>query len=662
MSIPLRIDIREGLNRPDDFIQNDGSIYIEQDFVISRNNDGTVLSKYSDDNWDFSPYKSNIRQNHMLNFEYIDNENRDIVKELMFYRLVVGGGTNGSLLSVATIVNIFLSCLRPLANFSNKLNVNIITVLENDKFIQKYIKEECIDTARTYTFRSLLEVLNRTSNEKLGIKYRHNENIIKQLIFLYAKQATKYKQHPVIPSRIYSEYITVSWKIVNTALKHQKSISNLIEYRLIHFTEETKKYSTRYKMNLFWKKWKKLIGESSIKILCNELNLEYSSDFKWFVSFLSSIQKTCLDLIGIYTGMRIGEALTLNSDCYKTRTFDGSKVSYLEGMTHKYQGRNVSVKWVTTSEIEKAIKLLNVINTAVSKYLKCDLSECRLILSTVILEKIDQKPKTIDELNKKKTSLAKNNKLLPLYNNCEIKEQDLLELEEIEFNHDWRNDSKYQIGLIWPLTHHQFRRSLAVYALRSGKVSIGALQGQLKHLLREVTLYYGKGSLRAKLLFGEDPLSNKHISKYMEDILPEIDTINLLSTTVFSDEKLFGAHGVHVERNIIPNIQSGEITIVEFRKQTIKNMKNGSIAFKSTPLGGCVSIEKCDKRMLRQVTACIACTGSVIVESKLNRVIQLQEKFINELEKDSIEYRTEHKELIKLKDAKNKLIKGDTNE
>ncbi len=121
MSIPLRIDIREGLNRPDDFIQNDGSIYIEQDFVISRNNDGTVLSKYSDDNWDFSPYKSNIRQNHMLNFEYIDNENRDIVKELMFHRLVVGGGTNGSLLSVATIVNIFLSCLRPLANFSNKL-------------------------------------------------------------------------------------------------------------------------------------------------------------------------------------------------------------------------------------------------------------------------------------------------------------------------------------------------------------------------------------------------------------------------------------------------------------------------------------------------------------------------------------------------------------
>jgi len=343
-------------------------------------------------------------------------------------------------------------------------------------------------------------------------------------------------------------------------------------------------------------------------------------------------------------------------------TFNGSKVSYLEGMTHKYQGRNVSAKWVTTSEIEKAIKLLNVINTAVSKYFKCDLSECRLILSTVILEKIDQRPKTIDELNKKKTSLAKNNKLLPLYNNCEIKEQDLLELEEIEFNHDWRNDSKYQIGLIWTLTHHQFRRSLAVYALRSGKVSIGALQGQLKHLLREVTLYYGKGSLRAKLLFGEDSLSNKHISKYMEDILPEIDTINLLSTTVFSDEKLFGAHGVHVERNIIPRIQSGEITIVEFRKQTIKNMKNGSIAFKSTPLGGCVSIERCDKRMLRQVTACIACTGSVIVESKLNRVIQLQEKFINELEKDSIEYRTEHKELIKLKDARNKLIKGDTNE
>ncbi|MGI2228231.1 hypothetical protein [Shewanella frigidimarina] len=51
---------------------------------------------------------------------------------------------------------------------------------------------------------------------------------------------------------------------------------------------------------------------------------------------------------------------------------------------------------------------------------------------------------------------------------------------------------------------------MAVYAAQSGLVSMGSLQQQLKHLLKEVTFYYANGAENSSGLFS---LGDKHIAK-----------------------------------------------------------------------------------------------------------------------------------------------------
>jgi hypothetical protein len=69
------------------------------------------------------------------------------------------------------------------------------------------------------------------------------------------------------------------------------------------------------------------------------------------------------------------------------------------------------------------------------------------------------------------------------------------------------------------------------------------------------------------------------------------------------------------------------------------------------------STEACDSRIARSTTACFDCYGGILKKSKVDNVIQKQKEFMEYLNKDSIEYRTEMDDLNKLEDLRNKLIK-----
>ena len=82
------------------------------------------------------------------------------------------------------------------------------------------------------------------------------------------------------------------------------------------------------------------------------------------------------------------------------------------------------------------------------------------------------------------------------------------------------------------------------------------------------------------------------------------------------------------------------------------------IAYKETPLGACTTITPCDKMAFLNITACISCDRAVIKPSKLERVITRQSLFVKELEQmdsNSVEYRTEMSELKALKRFQDKI-------
>lgn len=130
------------------------------------------------------------------------------------------------------------------------------------------------------------------------------------------------------------------------------------------------------------------------------------------------------------------------------------------------------------------------------------------------------------------------------YNDLKITDSDKKEIQEIEFN---RNYKDIEIGKAWRFRSHQYRRSLAVYSIQSGIVSLGALQIQLKHQFREMTLYYSNGASYAKKLFN---IPRDHIANDFDQIKPELETLAYIKEVLFSEDKLYGGHGKFVENNL----------------------------------------------------------------------------------------------------------------
>ncbi|WP_446918805.1 hypothetical protein, partial [Klebsiella pneumoniae] len=90
--------------------------------------------------------------------------------------------------------------------------------------------------------------------------------------------------------------------------------------------------------------------------------------------------------------------------------------------------------------------------------------------------------------------------------NIMITKEDIFELKRIDPFRDWDSESKFNIGQYWPLQTHQLRRSLALYASKSGLVTLSSLRRQLQHLSAQMTLYYSRGSAFAQDLIANDKL------------------------------------------------------------------------------------------------------------------------------------------------------------
>ena len=294
------------------------------------------------------------------------------------------------------------------------------------------------------------------------------------------------------------------------------------------------------------------------------------------------------------------------------------------------------------------IKILKSISIIIGKHHNLENSNLPLFISTSLLGR------STGNLNA--TDFRKENELHINFDLLKIKEEDIKELEDIEIFRDWRNDKEFEINTKWNIKSHQYRRSLAVYSIQSGLVSLGGLQIQMKHLFKEMSLYYSNGASFAKKLFD---IPKTHIANDIYESKHEINALSFIKNFILSDEKLFAVQGTFIERNIKHNILDKPTYLLMNRDKTIEQFKKGEIAFKETALGGCTSTEACDSRLTRSIIACINCDSGILKESKLNNVINRQEDFLKILDKNSIEYRTEFEDLKLLKDYQSKLIKDE---
>ena len=621
---------------------------IRQDFIISRDKDGKILSLYKDNVWNLKTYVSNPSQYGIIDFRNrIESSNISDVKKLMFLLIVFGSGRNGSQYSVETLGHYFNDVMVPLSKFALENKTTITKIIENNILLNSYINNKCSNLGKVQCLSSTLVFLDNLSNRSTQINFQRNKDIFKLLKSKINDFSAEHHQTSIIPSRILAESIRQRWIQIE---KIETNLTNLIKF--LDMCIESERFASSETMINKYKwdcnktlQWKEAINFYQLNNLFKKYSLKNRINFK---GFITKIQGTCKHLLHAYTGMRNGEMLNTQSNRLESVPTN-SGICRIISTTSKFTGTNQNAKWVTSKEVERIIFILRSINQVIAKHYNLNLNDLPLFLSGNIFV---EKGKIRDNENiRAKRKFDKRDELPLDYSSLRLTIEDKQEIEEIDFN---KNIRDLEIGLPWEFKTHQYRRSLAIYSIQSGLVSLGALQIQMKHLFREMTLYYGNGASYARKLFD---IPKEHIANDLDALKPELDTLAYIKNVIFSDEKLFGAHGSFVENNTKQNNHKFKTYFLENRDKTLKQFKNGEIAYKETALGGCIATEACDSRLTRSITACFDCHGGILKKSKVDNVIQKQKEFISFLDPSSIEYRTEVEDLNRLEELKSKLIK-----
>lgn len=625
------------------------------DFVVSYKKDGTIASYYGELVWDYCLYDV-TRRHGKLNFAEIfrgklSKRQVEIIEEVKWIIFLLIYFKDGKSLSVSGLQK-YLVCLRPIARFAYNNKLSIKDVLNNSNLILKHIDSQFGNHSKLIS--ALIFHLIQMGREKTGfvvlagltlkdIKIRSNE------------YRSKEKQTPPIPTRIYSYILSGLINILDEFDKVSDRYLNLIkECAANDYLGRTYGQQMKTANNngiILTKKdsfptFKQLIIENSLGKFFQDNGLNFSvSGAK---RGLKAMQDILRQIIQALSGMRENEVTRLPFYCTETFTKNSKKHFRIVGSTTKFSnGAQKRARWVTNQEGIRAIAAAQKISMTIYTIM----GDCPTETDSMV----DAYPLfiTTGYLPFTGSGSIKNNDyyIIRMFKSlsvarpdlmCEIEENDLKELERIDPFRDWRLEDNFQVGKNWVLNSHQWRRSLALYASRSGLVSLTSLKRQLQQLTNEMAEYYASGSASAKNLIAG---CKDHFAIEYQETQSESQALAYIANVLLTDKRLFGSHGIWVEKS-----RSDQVNItLEDREKTIDRFKRGEMAWEETHLGGCTKVGRCEKKLMRSVAACIECSSVVIMPEKLDGLIKIQKSFVGRLDPNSKMWLSENTELDSLK-------------
>ncbi|MFP0566223.1 hypothetical protein ACLDXF_06300 [Acinetobacter baumannii] len=563
------------------------------DTPVSYDKEGNILSRFKDTMWDFSCYiySPNHRKHIFFNtFDFI--ENKELKNKVLYeYKLILYGllycnlNTSRSV-SMQTIISSYLSNLRLLFYTAIDCNVSLSGMSKNNflmKMIFKQIsfleRRRCASLLHLFKKMSALSVVFK--NHDFTLTSDQNKYI--QNLRLILKDSP-IKQHLVIPSEMYFK--------LNVFIDDHLSFSkeNLQPLLDVYFLKV-------FKVDFMDSVYKKNIENYCLKYNITNRNI--------LVSHLYRIISLALTKIIMFSGMRHGEALLLPFNCLEVIELNNNSIYTLTGYTSKLtQSGPVKSTWITSSQVQTAIEILQAITKAYLKSIDVNLNSINYEKVPLISFSSRRNRRYLKALYDYPmfSTLAVKKSLDALNFNSKIDANSMRELELTTSSLVSIEKYDIEIGSDFPFTAHQFRRSLTVYAARSGIVNLPALKGQLKHIKRDMTLYYANNAMNSVNLFDNDL-----VDSFIEELAID-QYLNFKEDVLDAIDPLYGAEGTRLQ-----NAKNGESTpiFLEDEKAALKDIKEGKMSYRRTPLGGCARIGSCDEISELTITSCIACKDAI---------------------------------------------------
>lgn len=624
---------------PDSPTNSMSSLRPELGFVLCRNSEGQATAVYGDDEWDFNPYRLSAKKINIIKFKSIFSTTEDdqalLIEEVKYalFCLIyyIGTGRVGKL-SAVTISGYFHrlgSAARFCYEQKHKPLVGVLSLKElltTPVYLAAFVTSMNGNDTFIRRFPPLMRSLVAVGGERLGYKVLS----VSDLDFGIPKGE---KQTPVIPTRIYLEIINNSSDILDRLLSKADSLSAFISdfvdryYGLSDLVQQSRGIRKRHRRATF----EQAVNNHGLtELLVDDFKCSCRRSFSLAIS---SIQFLLKMVIHLYTGMRDQEVMRIPYDCLSDQVVrqavvddqgierDEPQSVNVFSTTTKFTGFKKEGTWFAPGEVVRAIEVAQAICRGLAKLYKIELdTRCPLFLNPSILG-FTRNRAEVGVANLKDLGATALRRVL-------IKKEDLEELAQSDPSRDFYNEPAFAVGQPWPLTSHQFRRSLSFYGSSSGFLSLPSLRVQFKHMTIEMARYYSNHYDNLRTIFGyyddkkkDFVLPRNHLAFEYQMAIPMSVANQLIADLLFNDEPLFGGTGSYMEKQK-ERVKSGEIQIEDVRAETELRVKNGEISYRPTLLGGCSKVGRCDSFLLGDYTECLSCVGAIIKPDKLNAAIK----------------------------------------
>lgn len=609
---------------------------VEDDTVVTHDKAGNAVSLFADDAWNIRAYSIGPRRTNIhFRGHSPDGASRALLdattrqwKQVMYFlmhEVTDMVPASSTLQSSSTYVKEFTF-------FAAERQLTLYEGLSNVAVVLDYVAQAGMEM-KAQRLHSILEKLHRLGIETTGLRVPLAQ-LHKPLLERFAQRAES-AQYPVIPTRIYQHFLSTSEHDLRVAEGVADALS---AYLARVYAGDNPGISAA-------------LVTAAAHFGCKDSPYVVSS-------LVASISAVCQLVILSFTGMRAMEAENLPYDCLRETRLNGVTHYTIEGVTTKLSGgRPRRACWVTSPLAARAVRLAQRLSGEAH----------RAHGAQDYAESTDGSHLLFCRMSLRNGYVA-NRAASTVHNDVEafrervfptILIEDIAELKRVDMHRAWEDEPKYAVGQQWPFTRHQLRRTLALYAHRSGLVTLPTLKRQLQHITQEMSMYYARGSAFAKGFIDTD---KTHFAKEWAETQGLSEYLAYAQQVLFSDERLFGGHAAWAQSRAV---QASPVSVYS-REQTVRMFEKGELAYRETVLGGCASVEQCKSTPLDWMRLdCLEsnCRNLVVVPSKLQRVINAQRATVEKLraiDEASVEYRIEAQTLQRLLDAQEKLIKPET--
>ena len=657
--------LNDGSPAPDKWDLSQGLIPSDE-MVVSRAKDGKVLSRYIDRCWDLTPYYGRGAVSCLYFYVFEDDSlegTESLAAEMRYFLFLLMFSRPGSRLALSSLRG-YVNMLRSVAVFAFNNKHTLKDVFSSRTILATFTYAEK-SKYKLKLLGALLSLLLKIGTEKIGFPVvgKSGQNALSACMKIVGNNV---KQYPPIPTRIYSLIISAldvelkDWEAVEH--RYLSLLKDCLEDPILGKSKSQQiTMATKHDIERVPGEYKddftKLLAKYELAEYFNKKDLSYS--VQGLVFGLSSVMNVAKLHIITFTGMRNAEARYLPYNCIEEEHSVGGVVHHLiQGNTTKL--KKVRTKWVTNNEGHRAVRIVQRISKIIYARLgeapsntKKPVDDFPLFVTTAYLNFTGRNTRRSGRPFQALSNSFFSPKFVELRKRLQplIEDGDVKELEHIDPLRAWRTEGEFQIGTPWRLTEHMLRRTLALYAQRSGLVSLPTLRRQLQHLTEEMSRYYARGSIFAKNFIGDD---KEHFGLEWQEAVPVASGLAFIRDVLFADEPIFGGYVKWIEHRL--GGQEGRIILD--RETTMRRFRNGELAYKETPIGGCTKVGPCDELAIRflDVDCLGGCPNLVGRLSKLEQVIKGQTKLVNRLKPDSIEWKIEKSDLDVLVETRTRVL------